>query len=74
MNTRPSAAMSPSATPVMPENRIEAAMSTCASPPRIQPKKTLATWTSRSVILPSLTSSPARMNSGIAIRTKTSIP
>ena len=50
--------MSPSATPVMPENRIDAPILTWARPPGIQPNSTFANATSRSVIRLSLMISP----------------
>ena len=49
-------------------------MLTWARPPGIQPKTTFANAIRRSVMRPSLISSPARMNSGIAMSTNTSIP
>ena len=49
-------------------------MLTWARPPGIQPNSTFANAMSRSVIRPSLMISPARMNSGIAMSTNTSMP
>ena len=60
--------------PEMPENRISATTATIPRPPRTRPTMALARSTIRSEMPPDSMSAPARMNSGMASRTKESTP
>ena len=74
ISSEPIAATSAVVEPEMPENRISATTVTCASPPRRCPTMAMARSTRRREIPPVSIKAPARMNKGIASKTKLSAP
>ena len=70
----PMEATSAEVEPETPANSMDARMLTCARPPGIKPTSSFAKPTMRLVTPQAFMISPAKMNSGIAIRVKESPP
>ena len=70
----PTAAVSATTDPEIPENRYSVTTTTCPRPPRKWPTRVRAILNRRTVIPTVSISSPARMKNGIDSSVKASIP